>query len=328
MARLVEKYLLIWLVLLGLIAYLWPRFGFTYDPFVASSDYLPWLIVVTMFFVGWLLPKDEVRVVAASWPKVFGGTCVQYLSMPLLALFWAKVFGLTGPWFWGAILVGCVPGAMASNVLTLAARGNVSYSLSLTTLATVVSPIFVPLVLGLLLDKQTSAAEFGGTSIKLAWMVVLPVVCGHLLTLAAPSWQWLGKRIGPTVANLTILWIIVVVVAKNRAQIWPDTNDSQTPIKLILALLAINLSGYVAGWCGSRLLGLDLSMRKALTLEVGLQNAGLGTVLAMNTLFPDDPSAAIPTAMYTFGCVVTGTMLASYWSNIEEDEALDTQAAS
>ena len=291
-----------------------------------------------MFFVGWLLPRDEVRHVAANWPKVLGGTCVQYVSMPLLAYFWANVFGLQGPWLWGVVLVGCVPGAMASNVLTLAARGNVSYSLSLTTLATIVSPIFVPLVLGLFLDKQTSASHFARTSIQLVWMVVLPVMCGHLLTLAAPNWQWIGKRFGPVIANLTILWIIVVVVAVNRDRIWPDASataaldavstanadlgehTNQSPVRLVLALLAINLTGYMAGYLGSRLLRLNLSMRKALTLEVGLQNAGLGTVLAMKTLFPDEPIAAIPTAMYTFGCVVTGTILARYWSVAVEEE--------
>lgn len=57
------------------------------------------------------------------------------------------------------------------------------------------------------------------------------------------------------------------------------------------------------------------SMRRALTLEVGMQNAGLGTGLVL-TLFPDNPTAAIPTAAYTFGCMLSGTLLAQAWSRV------------
>jgi BASS family bile acid:Na+ symporter len=53
-------------------------------------------------------------------------------------------------------------------------------------------------------------------------------------------------------------------------------------------------------------------MRRALSLEVGMQNAGLGTILVLD-LFPDQPDAAIPPALYTFGCMFTGIALARWW---------------
>jgi len=110
------------------------------------------------------------------------------------------------------------------------------------------------------------------------------------------------------VANLAILWIIAVVVASNREKLaGPDP-------RLLAALLGINLFGYLAGDLGSRAMRLSSPMRRALTLEVGMQNAGLGTTLALS-LFPDRPAVAIPGALYTFGCMLTGTLLAQFWGS-------------
>lgn len=138
-----ERFLLLWLLLTSGVAYFFP------EPLVATKVTLPWLITITMFSIGLMLPRDEVRQVFLRWPTVFAGTALQYAVMPLLAFGMGKAFGLTGDAFIGIVVVGCVPGAMASNVLTLNARGNTSYSVSLTTAATFLSPIAVPLVLAL-----------------------------------------------------------------------------------------------------------------------------------------------------------------------------------
>jgi BASS family bile acid:Na+ symporter len=137
-------------------------------------------------------------------------------------------------------------------------------------------------------------------------MVALPVVAGHLLSQYYPIWQRLAGRFAGLVANLSILWIISVVVAVNREAIMKiDT-------KIFWALLAVNVLGYIGGWGGAYLMGLPSPMRRALTLEVGMQNAGLGTILAMR-VFGNFPTATVPPAIYTFGCVLTGTILARFW---------------
>ena len=136
----VQRFLLPLLVLTSLLAYFWPA-GWI-DPFSKeiSSYYLDWLIVVTMFSIGLMLPRDELDQVARRWKTVLGGVLVQYATMPLLALGCGLLFQLEGDYLLGMVLVGCVPGAMASNVLTINARGNASYSVSLTTVATLLSP--------------------------------------------------------------------------------------------------------------------------------------------------------------------------------------------
>jgi bile acid:Na+ symporter, BASS family len=300
-----ERFLPLWLCLLSMAAFFWDRVDLP-DPFVASRPILSQLFAVTMFAVGWMLPSDEIRQVLRRWPTVLGGTAIQYASMPVLAYLVGRLFCLDQNLMLGFVMIGSVPGAMASNVLTMIARGNVSYSLSLTTLATLLSPIFVPLALVLLAGQQVDF-PVAKVSWNLCWMVVLPVVAGHLASRRYPQWESQSRQVGKVVANLAILWIIAVVVALNREKM---TNLDLT---LIMALLTLNLAGYLAGYFGGGLLRLPAPMRRALTLEVGMQNAGLGTVLAL-TLFEGREAAAIPTALYTFGCMFTGVLLAKGWA--------------
>ena len=308
LSTLIERYLLVWLILLSGLAYVWPDWlPDAPDLFWTPSLALNGLFAVTMLAIGSLLPRDEIRQVARRWPTVLGGTAVQYAAMPLLAFLFGLALGLEGPMLTGLVLAGCVPGAMASNVLTMMARGNVSYSVSLTTSATLLSPLLAPAALWLSIGRSAEDFPTGQIMWQLCWMVVLPVVIGHLLSRRWRHWSAAARLLGAPIANLAILWIIAVVVAKNRA------NLAQLEVGLLAALLGLNLCGYTAGTLGGRAMRLPSGMRRALTLEVGMQNAGLGTVLAMN-VFADQPATAIAPALYTFGCMFTGTVLARLWA--------------
>ncbi|MCA9081163.1 MAG: bile acid:sodium symporter family protein [Planctomycetaceae bacterium] len=296
-----QRYLILWLVLSSLVAAFWPVAVF--DPFLASKPALGVLVAVTMLCVGSLLPADEVRDVLRRWPLILFGTAVQYGSMPLLAWGMTELFGLTGAVRVGVILAGCVPGAMASNVLTHLAKGNVSYSVGLTTSATLLSPLIVPLALKLTLGEQANPSILWGAATGLVWQVVIPVIVGGLLSHRNPSWKKLADRAAANLANLVILWIIAFAVAANRDKLL-QAGGSLVPV-----LLGLNLLGYLAGDVAGRLLRLSTGMRRALTLEVGMQNAGVGVSLA-GGLFPDQPEVTLPCGLYAFGCMLTGTVLA------------------
>lgn len=309
-----ERYLLLWLLLSSGAAYYWPTFAGDQlpDPFLESAGYLSWLIAATMFAIGLMLPRDEVEQVLRRWPTVFAGSAVQYTAMPMLAFCMGKLWGLEGDYLIGIIMVGCVPGAMASNVLTLNARGNTSYSVSLTTTATLLSPLVVPFVMQLALaTEQTVTVPAARTSRVLLFTVVIPVVLGHLVGRSFEQYERHFRRWGALIANLAILWIIAVVVGLNREEL------AQFQIAIVLALLSVNVLGYGAGFCAGWGLKLPASMRRALTLEVGMQNAGLGASLATE-LFPDRSAIAIPPALYTFGCMLTGTILARIWGSLAQ----------
>ena len=303
-----ERQVLIWLSLLSLVAYFWPALlPGAFDPFAASKPILPYLIASTMFVVGGLLPRDEVRQVIRRWPTVLAGTALQYSVMPLLAYAMAHLFRLGPEATIGVIMVGCVPGAMASNILTLLARGNVSYSVSLTTSATLLSPIVVPFALVVALGARVELDPWQ-VCVNLLLTVVGPVLAGYFLSRSSNRTEALMRRSGPFVANLVILWIIAVVVGLNRARL------AQVEGSMLAALAAINLLGYAFGYAGGWALRIPEAMRRALTIEVGMQNAGVGTMLALQ-LFPDRPAVAIPPALYTFGCMFTGAALARLWAS-------------
>jgi len=299
------------------VAFKWPEWwaltetgGF--DPFVATKPFLKYLFAATMFAIGGLLPPEEVRQVFRRWPTVLGGTAVQFSVMPLLAFLIAHAAGLTGDLLIGVILVGCVPGAMASNVLTLAARGNVSYSVSLTTSATVLSPFVVPFTLWLTVqesgvDKMALAKD---AFIVLTTQVAGPVVAGYFCSRRFTAVRNVMQKFGPAVANLTILWIIAVIVNANHSNY---QRLVEIGLSLAVILLAINLAGYLAGFGGASALRLPDGMRRAMTLEIGMQNAGLGSLMATQ-LFPERNLVALPPALYMFGCMLTGTILAQLWS--------------
>ncbi|MGY8769249.1 MAG: bile acid:sodium symporter family protein [Pirellulales bacterium] len=319
-----ERLLLVWLCASSALALYWVElFGeATFDPFVWGKPALNYVVMVTMFCIGWLLPRKEIDEVARRWPTVLGGTVVQYLSMPLLALLVCILFGIEGDLRLGILMAGCVPGAMASNVLTLFSKGNVSYSVGLTTSATLLSPLIVPVALGLL-SSFTGELPLSKMSVTLLWTVVGPVLAGHLVGRSLPRYEHVAKVVGSLVANLAILWIIAVIVGLTRDKI------AAASVGLILPLLLMNLLGYAAGYSGGKVMKLPNSMRRALTLEVGLQNAGLGTMLTLTVL--NNEEAAIPTALYMFGCMLTGTILATFWSmkdpSDETDEVTAAQVA-
>ncbi len=304
-----SRTLLFWLLVASALAFWWPKLHAQsadwFDPFLATKPGLNWLFALTMLAIGSLLPPDEVRQLASRWPAVLGGTAVQYTAMPLLAWLAAGWFGLHGPARIGVLMAGCVPGAMASNVLTLMARGNVSYSVSLTTSATLLSPLAVPLALRLVIGSGAESFPALELIWQLCWMVVVPVLVGYSLARLWPSWAGWAQRLGPLIANLSILWIIAVTIAVNRQTLLA----MQTAF--LLALLTLNLGGYSTGYLAAKAMRLPAPMVRALTLEIGMQNAGLGAVLAMR-LF--GPQAAVAPAFYSFGCMLTGTVLAAIWA--------------
>ena len=314
----IQRFLILWLILSSALAFYWPSVSET-DIFKAKWTILPSILII-MFFIGSLLPVQEVKDLRHRWKTVLSGTFVQYLVMPSLAFLIVKLGNFNESLSLGIMLVGCVPGAMASNVLTLQAKGNVSYSVSLTTSATLLSPILVPAVFYFVWGSKVPTEVIFGMGKNLLIQVVLPVGIGFATKLYSKPFERFSARFGPAIANLVILWLIAVVVGLTRERL-----VMLTPA-LFIALLAINLLGYCFGYFSRYLIGIDFQQAKALTIEVGMQNAGVGTLLAAQ-MFPEHTEALIPTALYTFGCMLTGTMLATYWSFRAQDaEELQTES--
>ena len=302
--KILTKYLLLWLTLTCLLAFYWDHLPITQslpDPFLISKGVMQGLISVAMLVIGSLLPMEEIKQVAHRWPKVLGGTATQFLTMPFLAFLAAKLFHLEGPYFVGVILVGCVPGAMASNLLTMIGHGNVSYSVGLTTSSTLLSPLVVPLLLAFFLRKHIPI-DWSEMALTLLLTVVLPVAVGFTLSRLCSKWKKSADFAGESVGNIVIIWIIASVVAVNRK------SFDLSVLTLLAPLSLLNFGGYFGGWLGGKILNIDFRMSRALMIEVGMQNAGLGAFLAKK-YFSDTPQTALCCALYTFGCMFTGILL-------------------
>ncbi len=305
--KVLQRMLFVWLLLVCGIALYWESLGSPYglqDPWLWLHGQINVFIVFTMLCVGVLLPHEELVALGRSTHAVIAGVMVQYTAMPLLAWLAGQLYPLSADQQLGVVLVGCVPGAMASNVLTFNARGHVGYSVCLTTLSTLVSPVAVPVAMLIALGKWQYHPVLLQSALYLATTVVVPVIVGYWISRKLPA-RWF-RHVAALGANLAVLLIIASVVAKSRQHFF------RLEWNLPLALLTINLAGYAAGWYAGSCLKISLPMRRALALEVGMQNAGLGAALAAH-LFPSHSEVALAPALYSFGCMLTGTLLSQYW---------------
>ena len=170
----------------------------------------------TMFFVGTLVRPEQVRVFRRNPARTLIGLLVQYTVMPLTA--WAISFAFDDPMVRvGVILVGCMPGAMASNVMTLLLRGDLILSVTMTTVATLTCPLILAFWLPLLADTRLEV-PVAALAWSAVWMVVLPVAAGIVtrhLKAKIPAW-W--DRAATMIASVSIVLIILVVAGMARRE--------------------------------------------------------------------------------------------------------------
>lgn len=140
MLRFYTKYFAVWVVIFGVVAFIWPEL------FVCMKGGMAWFFALTMFGIGAVLEVNDFKRIAKRPVIVLIGSCAQFLIMPFGAFILAKVFNLPPMIAAGLILTGSAPGAMASNVMCYIAKADTAYSVSLTTVSTLLCPILTPVV--------------------------------------------------------------------------------------------------------------------------------------------------------------------------------------
>lgn len=252
---------------------------------------------VTMFLVGTLVRPEQLDAFFRSPGRALSGLLAQYTIMPLAAFAFSRLFDDPAVRT-GVVLVGCMPGAMASNVMTVLLRGDLVLSVTLTTLATFLSPLVISFWLPLLADARMEV-PVGSLAWNATTLVVLPVAVGIALRRLRPELPAAWTRLATAAASGAIVLIILVVVAVNR-----DRLAGLGP-GLAAALLGLNASGYALAFAVATLLRWPPAARRTLVVEVGMQNAGLGSVLALAHL---GEAGAVPSAFYTALCVATASL--------------------
>ncbi len=273
------------------------------DPFTSLAPLINPGLMVIMFGMGLTLTLPDFALVVRQPLPVFLGVVAQFLIMPLLGLGIAWALQLPPELAAGVILVGCAPGGTASNVVTYLARGNVALSVSMTSVSTLLAPLFTPL-LALWLAGRYMAVDAGSMALSIVQIVLIPVLLGLLIRYLLPRAVDRVLPILPWISVAAITFVVVAVVAGSAAAIltagW----------LILLAVVLHNGLGLGLGYGAARLFRLPVASRRTMGVEVGMQNSGLAAGLAREYFSPE---AALPAAVFSVWHNVSGALVAAYW---------------
>ncbi|WP_404421226.1 bile acid:sodium symporter family protein [Thalassospira australica] len=289
----------LWAALLSLLAYFVP------GAFTSMSGAIIPLLTVIMLAMGLTLTTRDFANVAKSRKAMAVGVALQFLIMPAAAWSVATLFGFGPELMIGMLLVGSVAGGTSSNVMCYLAKGDTALSISMTAASTLIGVFLTP-VLASFFAGQSIDVPVQPMLMTLLQVVLVPVAIGVALNEFASKWVRKIEGLFPYVSMFAILLIIAIVVALNAGKI--------ATVGLIVAFAVIlhNAIGLALGYGITALLGFDRKICRTIAFEVGLQNSGLATALALKFF---TPAAALPGTLFSVWHNISGSLLAGYWSH-------------
>ncbi len=291
----------------------YPAFFTNIGDFQLKSLIVP-LLQLIMFGMGTAMSiKDFAGVV--KMPKgVLVGLLCQFTIMPVLGFAIATLFGFPAEIAAGVVLVGSSPSGLASNVMAYLAKANLALSVTLTAVSTVLAPLMTPLLMETFAG-QFVPIDFLAMMMSIVKIVILPIIAGLLFNyFFHGKVKWLDKAM-PIVSMAGIALIIAIITAAGR--------DSLLTIGLFLILAAIihNIAGYFLGYWSCRVLKMKEQDCRTIALEVGMQNGGLASGIALEM----GKVATIGLAPAVFGpwMNISGSSLATWWRDKDPNDKKD-----
>ena len=262
------------------------------------------LLMIIMFGMGASMSfRDFVNII--KMPKgVLVGLICQFTIMPLVGYGLITITSLPPEIAAGVILVGCSPSGLASNVMAYISGANLALSLTLTAVATLLAPLITPFLMKLLAD-QLVPIDFWEMLKSISKIVLIPTGAGLLFHYFFHGrFKWVDKAL-PLVSMAGIAVIIIIITAAGRDFLL------EIGVVLILIVVAHNVAGYVLGYWLSRLAGMDQKSARTIAIEVGMQNSGLASGIALEM----GRVATMGLAPAVFGPLmnITGSSLATWW---------------
>lgn len=297
----IQKTFALWVVLFAGIALIFP------EAFVWLKAYIAWMLGIIMFGMGMTMTVDDFKGVVHSPKAVVIGVAAQFIVMPGLAYGLCQLFQLPPEIAIGVILVGCCPGGTASNVITYMAKGNTALSVACTSVSTLLAPVLTPAIFYLLASQwiEMNALSMLGSILQ---VVLFPIILGLIVRAVLKSKVDSYIQVMPLISVVAIVAIVAAIIAGSKTQILQSGL-------LILGVVALhNGLGYLLGFWASRLFKLPYADCKAVAVEVGMQNSGLGVALAA-VHFAASPITAVPSAIFSLWHNISGPALASYWAS-------------
>ena len=266
---------------------------------------------VIMLTMGMTLKTEDFKILVARPLDIAIGALAQFTLMPLIAWTLVHTLGLPKAVGVGLILVGCCPGGVSSNIMSFLCKGDVAFSVGMSTLSTLAAPLMTPLLM-LWLAGESVDIDAIGMFKSILIVTLLPVAGGFALNSA------FGRRGGyqetmkimPGVAVLGLACIVGGVVSAHGAAM------VKSGALIFLGVLLHNTAGYVLGYLSGVAAHFSQPKRRTVSIEVGMQNAGLATVLA-GRHFPAMPETAVVSAVSCVWHSVSGALLAGVFNALD-----------
>ncbi len=302
-SRIAGNYFAVWVILASILAYFVQSLG-------VLVNYVNLLLGIVMFGMGLTLTGSDFARVFQRPKDVILGVVAQFTVMPLLGLLLAFALRLPPEIAVGVILVGSVPGGTASNVMTYLAKGDVPLSVSMTAVSTIFAPLVTPGLM-LLLAGSWLPVDAWGLFKSIVQVVLIPVILGVLINTLFGKTVQKASSVMPLISVVAIILIVMGVVAKNAPNLL-----TVGPL-VFLAVVLHNLCGYMLGYAVGKVLKVKAAQKRAISIEVGMQNSGLAAGLASAHF---GGLAALPGAIFSVWHNISGPLLATYWSRKRVDE--------
>jgi BASS family bile acid:Na+ symporter len=306
LSRFVGNTFALWVLLFAALAFYQPAWFLP----IAKGGWIVPLLGLIMFGMGLTLKTEDFREVARQPLRVLIGVLAQFIIMPGLAWLLCKVLNLPAEIAVGVILVGCCPGGTASNVMTWFARGDVALSVAITSVSTLLAPIVTPALIWLLASAWLPV-DFGAMFWSIVQVVILPIVLGLLAQRLLGARVRVAVDVLPLVSVFSIVAIVAAVVAASQAKI------AESGLLIMAVVVLHNGLGLALGYAAGKLFGLPLAQRKTLSIEVGMQNSGLGAALASAHF---SPLAAVPSALFSVWHNLSGPLLATVFRRMNDPQ--------
>lgn len=263
---------------------------------------ISYLLGVVMFGMGLTLNLRDFKIVFSRPKDIMIGCLAQFTVMPLLAWALARCFQLDEALALGVVLVGCCPGGTASNVITYLAKGDLALSVGMTGVSTLLAPFLTPLLTWALSGKSVDV-DVASMFLSILWVVILPIVVGLLVKWMWPTFTEKATDYLPAFSSIAIAFIAAIIIAANADKLLAGG------MIIVLVVMLHNVCGLGLGFLIGQLIGLTSPKKRAISIEVGMQNSGLASSLA-TIHFAAYPLATIPGAIFSVWHNLSGATVA------------------
>ena len=271
-----------------------------------------YLLGVVMFGMGLTLNLQDFKIVFSRPRDVIIGCLAQFTVMPLLAWGLSRLFSLDEALALGVILVGCCPGGTASNVITYLAKGDLALSVGMTGVSTLLAPFLTPLLTWALAGKSVNV-DVVGMLLSILWVVILPIAIGLIVKWIWPKFTEKATDYLPAFSSIAIALIVAIIISANADKLLAGG------LLIIVVVVLHNICGLGLGYLIGCLLGLSVSKKRAISIEVGMQNSGLASSLA-TIHFAAYPLATIPGAIFSVWHNLSGAAVAYLYRRFHQSD--------